>query len=412
MNLQFTADELRFRDEVRAWIKEAFDPELKALMAQSKNGYLDKAGQIKWQKKLFERGWAAPGWPREYGGPGWTPTQRYIFQAETAAAGCPLVSPMGLAMVAYVIMAFGNEAQKQRFLPPILRSDEFWCQGYSEPGSGSDLASLQMSAARDGDHYVLNGSKIWTTHAQWADWMFCLVRTSREAKPQNGISFLLVDMRTPGISVRPLPTLDGPIEGEQEINQVFFENVRVPVDNRIGEEGQGWTYAKYLLQFERGVAYAPLLKGFLGKIRRVLEQQRAQDGGRLLDDPEFRRRYAELAIRIDALEATEMRFFSAVESGTAIGAMSSLFKLVGTELQQAISELGVDALGLDALPFVPDTWAELRGRPAAPQPGPDYAAPLAPLYFNYRKTSIYAGSNEIQRNILARHVLEAAAGRR
>jgi alkylation response protein AidB-like acyl-CoA dehydrogenase len=405
MNLQFTEAELAFRDEVRAWIQQAFDPELKALMAQSKNGYLDKAGQVRWQKKLHARGWAAPGWPREHGGPGWTPTQRYIFQSETAAAGCPIVSPMGLAMVAYVIMEFGTAAQQQRFLPPILSSDVFWCQGYSEPGAGSDLASLQMAAVRDGDDYVLNGSKIWTTHAQWADWIFCLVRTSREARAQGGISFLLVDMKTPGVSVRPLPSLDGPIADEQEVNQVFFENIRVPVANRIGEEGQGWTYAKYLLQFERGVAYGSLLRRMLAKVRHIAAQQPADDGGKLLDDPAFRRRYAELAVRVEALDATELRFFSSVESGSAIGAMSSLFKLVGTELQQALSELAMESLGPDALPFVQDTFAEVRGRAPGPRPVPDYAAPVTPLYFNYRKTSIYAGTNEVQRNILARHVL-------
>lgn len=410
MNLQFTAEELKFRDEVRAWIKEAYDPELKVLRTQSKNGYLDKAGQIKWQKKLYERGWVAPGWPVKYGGPDWTPTQRYIFQSEMTKAGCPLVSPMGLMMVAYVIMEFGTEAQKQRFLPPILKSDVFWCQGYSEPGSGSDLASLQMSAVRDGDGYVLNGSKIWTTHAQWADWIFCLVRTSKVGKPQAGISFLLVDMKTPGIRVRPLPSLDGPIENEQEVNQVFFENVRVPVENRIGDEGMGWTCAKYLLQFERGVAYSGLLRYQFAKLKELAAKQPAGDSRTLLDDPVFRRRLAELSIRIDALEATEMRFFSSVETGTAIGAMSSLFKLVGTELQQAISEVAVDALGQDALPFVQDSFAEARGRPAPLRPVPEHASPVTPLYLNYRKTSIYAGTNEIQRNILARDVLMKSAG--
>ncbi len=405
MNLQFTADELKFRDEVRAWIKDAYDPELKALMAQSKNGYLDKAGQIKWQKKLHAQGWAAPGWPEQYGGPGWTPTQRYIFQSETAAAGCPIVSPMGIAMVAYVIMEYGSAAQKQRFLPPTLASDMCWCQGYSEPGSGSDLASLQMSAVRDGDHYVLNGSKIWTTHAQWADWMFLLVRTSRDAKAQTGISFLLADMRTPGISIRPLPSLDGPITGEQEVNQVFFENVRVPVENLIGEEGKGWTYAKYLLQFERGIAYASQLKFLLKKIRTIARDKSSDSGGRLIDDADFRRRYAELATKVDALDAAELRFFSSVESGSAIGAMSSLFKLVGTEMQQLLSEFAVDALGPEAAVFIQDSYAEVRGRPAPARPIPEHMAAVTPLYFNYRKTSIYAGTNEIQRNLLARHVL-------
>ncbi|MFZ4603879.1 MAG: acyl-CoA dehydrogenase family protein, partial [Caulobacterales bacterium] len=254
MDLNFTAEDLAFRDEVRAWIKSAYDPQLKAQMAQSKNGYLDKAGQIAWQKKLYERGWVAPDWPAEHGGPGWTQAQRYVFNMEVSAAGCPLVSPMGLKMVAPVIMKFGSDAQKAKFLPPILRSDVWWCQGYSEPGSGSDLASLQMKAVRDGDDYVLNGSKIWTTHAQWADWIFCLVRTSVEKNRQDGISFILVEMKTPGITIQALPTLDGPMEGQQEVNQVFFDNVRVPAENRIGEEGKGWTYAKYLLEFERGNA--------------------------------------------------------------------------------------------------------------------------------------------------------------
>ena len=266
-----------------------------------------------------------------------------------------------------------------------------------------------MSAVRDGDHYLLNGSKIWTTHAQWADWMFLLVRTSRDAKAQTGITFLLADMRTPGITIRPLPSLDGPIDGEQEVNQVFFENVRVPVENRIGEEGMGWTYAKYLLQFERGIAYAAQLKYLLAKVRRLAAQRPGDDGGRLLDDAAFRRRYAQLAIKVDALDAAEMRFFSGVESGTAIGAMSSLFKLVGTELQQLASELAMDVLGPQALPFVQDSFAEIRGRPASERPIPDDAAAITPLYFNYRKTSIYAGTNEVQRNILARHVLSKAA---
>ncbi|HSW14735.1 MAG TPA: acyl-CoA dehydrogenase family protein [Solimonas sp.] len=405
MNLQFSEDELKFRDEVRAWIKQAYDPELKAMMGQSKNGYLDKAGQVKWQKKLAAQSWAAPGWPTQYGGPDWTPTQRYIFQMETAAAGCPPVSPMGIAMVAYVIMEYGSEAQKQRFLPATLATDICWCQGYSEPGSGSDLASLQMSAVRDGEHYVLNGSKIWTTHAQWADWMFLLVRTRRDGRQQEGITFLLADMRTPGISIRPLPSLDGPIDGEQEVNQVFFENVRVPVENRIGEDGMGWTYAKYLLQFERGVAYGSQLKYLLAKVKRIAAQQPGEGGGKLIDDADFRRRYAELAVKVEALDATEMRFFSSVESGTAIGAMSSLFKLVGTELQQLLSELAVDALGPDALPFVQDSYAEARGRPAPVRPLADNLTAVTPLYFNYRKTSIYAGTNEVQRNILARHVI-------
>ncbi len=406
----YNTEEESFRREVRDWIGDAFDPELKQLRERTKNGYLDKAGQVRWQKKLYEKGWAAPGWPAEYGGPGWTPMQRYIFLSETAASGCPLVSPMGLAMVAYVIMEFGTPEQKERFLPAILASDVFWCQGYSEPESGSDLASLRMKAERDGDHYVLNGSKIWTTHAQWADWIFCLVRTSREDKPQQGISFLLVDMSSPGISVRPLPSLDGPVDGEQEVNQVFFENVRVPVENRIADEGMGWTCAKYLLQFERGVAYAPLLRYQFRKLKELAREYRNESGALLIDDPVFRHRLADLGTQIDALDATEMRFFLGVDSGEAIGALSSMFKLRGTEMQQLLSEVAVEAIGADALPFVQDGFAEIRGRPAPVRTTPAHVAPVAPLYFNYRKTSIYAGTNEIQRNILAKHVFTTVAG--
>jgi len=404
MDLNFTAEDLAFRDEVRAWIKSAYDPQLKAQMAQSKNGYLDKAGQIAWQKKLYERGWVAPDWPVEHGGPGWTQAQRYVFNMETSAAGCPIVSPMGLKMVAPVIMKFGTDAQKAHFLPAILRSDVWWCQGYSEPGSGSDLASLQMKAVRDGDEYVLNGSKIWTTHAQWADWIFCLVRTSVEKNRQDGISFILVDMKSPGISIQALPTLDGPMEGQQEVNQVFFDNVRVPVENRIGEEGRGWTYAKYLLEFERGNAYAPGLKTMLEKTKRIAALEGA-DGGRLIDDPDFQRKVAALEIRIEALNMTELRVFSRAAAGQAIGPASSMLKCQGSEAQQAITELTLEAVGAYAAPFIQDTWAEIQGRSNAPRPSPEYAGPVAPSYFNYRKTSIYAGSNEIQRNIMAKMVL-------
>lgn len=409
MHLNFSPQDQQFREDVRAWIAEAYDDELRALMAQSKNGYLDKAGQVRWQKALHARGWAAPNWPQEYGGPGWSPTQRFIFQSELATAGCPPVSPMGLKMVAPVIMKYGTPAQKARFLPSILASDVWWCQGYSEPNSGSDLASLQLRADQgtdsDGEHYILNGSKIWTTHAQWADWMFCLVRTSRESKRQEGISFLLLDMHTPGITVSPLPTLDGPVAGRQEVNQVFFENVRVPAENRIGEEGKGWTYAKYLLEFERGGTYSPMLRKQLAKVAQIAAEQTADAGGRLLDDPAFRRKLAALHVRTAALEAVELRVFSGVESGTSIGAASSMLKLTGTETLQAVSELAVEAAGPAALPFVQDTWAGIQGREAAPRVGPDYAAVLAPRYFNTRKASIYGGSNEIQRNIIAKLVL-------
>jgi alkylation response protein AidB-like acyl-CoA dehydrogenase len=408
MDLSFSPGDLAFRDEVRAWISEAYDETLRKKMALSKNGYLDKQGQIAWQKKLYEKGWIAPDWPVEFGGPGWTPAQKYIFNMETAAAGCPIVSPMGLKMVAPVIMAFGTDAQKKKHLPPILASEIWWCQGYSEPGSGSDLASLQMRAektVRDGvEGYLLNGSKIWTTHAQWADWMFNLVRTSQEKKPQDGISFILVDMRTPGITVSALPTLDGPVDGQQEINQVFYEDVFVPAENLIGEEGKGWTYAKYLLEFERGNAYAPGLKNALAKVRKIASIETA-NGARLVDDPDFARKLAETEMKIEALNVTELRIFSSLASGQRAGPASSMLKCAGSEAQQAISELAVEAVGGAAQPFVADTWAILDGRSNEPFPTPDYAAAVAPAYFNYRKTSIYAGSNEIQRNIMAKMVL-------
>ena len=399
MDLAFSPEDLKFRDEVRDWIAKNLDDETKAMQAQSKNGYLDKDAIVRWQKKLYERGWIAPDWPVEHGGAGFTPTQRYIFNMEMAAAGTPTLSPMGLKMVAPVIMKFGTDEQKAEHLPKILRSDIWWCQGYSEPGSGSDLASLQMKAERDGDHYVFNGSKIWTTHAQWADWIFCLVRTSQEKNRQDGISFVLCRMDTPGITVQALPTLDGPVKGGQEVNQVFFDNVRVPVANRIGEEGKGWTYAKYLLEFERGNAYAPGLKNALAKAKRLAYYEG------VADDPDLARKFAEMEIKVAALDATELRIFSSLSSGKSVGAASSMLKCAGSEAQQAISELALEAIGLYAQPFVEDTWAEIKGRSNEPRPGPDYAAPVAPSYFNYRKTSIYAGSNEVQRNIRAKMVL-------
>lgn len=403
MDLSFSAADVAFRDEVRSFIAVAFDPLMRAQLAISKNGYLDRAGQVRWQKALHARGWIAPDWPVEYGGAGFTPTQKFIFQSELAEAGCPVVVPMGLKMVAPVIMAFGSAEQKAQHLPSILRSDIWWAQGYSEPGSGSDLASLQMRAERKGDHYVLNGSKIWTTHAQWADWMFNLVRTSKEAKPQDGISFVLLDMKTKGVTVRSLPTLDDPIEGEQEINQVFFEDVEVPIENRIGEEGKGWTYAKYLLEFERGSAYSPTLRAMLRKAHKLARIEN------LSDDLDFSRKSAELAISIDALDFAERRIFSAMSAGQRPGPASSMLKTLGSDMQQAITELMLEAAGPSAMPFVQNPWSALdatgRYEQNDPFPQGDHVVATAPAYFNYRKTSIYAGSNEIQRNIMTKLVL-------
>jgi alkylation response protein AidB-like acyl-CoA dehydrogenase len=405
MDLDFSPEDLTFRDEVRAFIAEAFDEDMRARSTLSKIGDVGKAAQVRWFKRLADKGWLAPDWPVEYGGTGWNDAQKYIFNMEMALAGTPTTSNMGLRMCAPVIMEFGSDAQKAWHLPKILSADVWWCQGYSEPGSGSDLASLSLKAERDGDDYVLNGSKIWTTYAQYADWMFCLVRTAVEDRPQRGISFLLLDMKTPGIVIRPLPTLDGPVDGEQEVNQVFFEDVRVPIVNRVGEEGQGWTYAKYLLQFERGGAYAPGLTHQLHAVKRIATLERSDSGGAMIADPDFRRRLADMEIKVEVLNATELKVFAGRTTGAAMGPVSSMLKLEGSQAQQAITELALEAAGVYAQPFIQDTWAGLRYGTNVPLPAPEYAAPVAPTYFNKRKTSIYAGSNEIQHNVMAKMIL-------
>ena len=405
MDLSLSPSDLKFQQEVRDWIAENFDAELRAKMALTKNGYVDKASQVAWQKKLAAKGWIAPNWPTEHGGPGLTATQRHILHAELSGAGTPNVAPFGVSMVAPVIMAFGNEAQKKEHLPKILSSDVWWCQGYSEPGAGSDLAGLQMSAVRDGDEYVLNGSKIWTTLAQWADMIFCLVRTSKEGKPQEGISFIIFPMSLPGITVRALPTLDGPAEGQHEINQVFFENVRVKIkDALIGEENKGWTYAKYLLEFERGNAYASGLRNMLRKTKKIASKE--IDGGEpVIRNPDFARKLALLEMRIEAIDATEQRVLSALSAGQNVGPESSMLKYQGSDAQQEITELTLEAAGLYGNPFVQDTLALAGPGSNVKSPTPEHLLTAAPSYFNYRKTSIYAGSNEIQRNIIAKMVL-------
>ncbi|MBI1400276.1 acyl-CoA dehydrogenase family protein [Hyphomonas sp.] len=405
MDLSLSPSDLKFQQEVREWIAVNFDADLRARMALSKNGYIDKPSQVTWQKKLAAKGWIAPNWPEKYGGPGLTTTQRYILHSELSGAGTPNVAPFGISMVAPVIMAFGNDEQKKKHLPPILSSDLWWCQGYSEPGSGSDLASLQMSAVRDGDEYVLNGSKIWTTLAQWADMIFCLVRTSKAGKPQEGISFIVFPMTLPGITIRPLPTLDGPAEGQHEINQVFFENVRVKIkDALIGKENEGWTYAKYLLEFERGNAYAPGLRHMLSKTRKIASKE--IDGGEpVIRNPDFARKLAMMEMRIEALDATERRVLSSLSAGQNVGPESSMLKCAGSEAQQAITELTLEAAGFYAEPFMQDTLSLAGAGANVDSPTPTYALTAAPSYFNYRKTSIYAGSNEIQRNIMAKAVL-------
>lgn len=399
MDLSFTDSDNAFRQEVINFLNENLTDDLKQKMAETRNGYLPKEDHEKWQKALHAKGWVAPDWPVEYGGPGWTTTQKYIFDTEMANHNAPGIMPFGIKMCAPVLMKFGSEEQKKRFLPRMLSSEDWWCQGYSEPGSGSDLASLSCKAEDKGDHYLVNGSKIWTTLAQYADWIFCLVRTNSDGKRQEGISFLLIDMKTPGITVDPIVTVDQPIEGFQEVNQVFFEDVKVPKENLVGEPNKGWTYAKYLLEFERGNAYAGRLKRGAQKVRTIANKE--VDGGRpVIENTDFRAKLAKLEVAIEALEMTELRILSKLTSGQNMGPESSLMKCRGTDLYQEVVELAMEAVGSYATPFIP-----LRPGSNEEGVGADYANGSAPRYFNARKVSIYGGSNEIQRNIMAKLIL-------
>ncbi len=405
MDLAYSAEDRAFQKEVRDWVEVNFTPEMRKEMSLSKNGYMTRDLHVDWQKRLHAKGWIAPNWPKEYGGSDLSAAKRYLLQGEMSGAGTPNVAPFGLAMVAPVIMKFGTDAQKKEHLPKILASEVWWCQGYSEPGAGSDLASLQMSAVRDGDDYVLNGSKIWTSLAQWADWIFCLVRTQKGGKPQEGISFILLPMTLPGITVSPLVTLDMPVDGLQEVNQVFFENVRVPIkDALVGKENEGWTCAKYLLEFERGNAYAPGLRHALKKTKKIAASE-VSDGEPVIRNPDFARKLALLEMKIEALDATERRVFSALSAGQAVGPESSMLKCAGSEAQQAITELTLEAAGAWGHPFLRDTFALTRPGANMDWATPESSLTAAPSYFNYRKTAIYAGSNEIQRNIMAKAVL-------
>lgn len=398
MNVNFSEDELAFRDEVRAFLREKYPADLRE--KQERGIALEKDDIVRWQKILYSQGWAAVNWPVEYGGTGWSPVQKHIFANEMAAANAPDMIPFGVKMVAPVIYTFGNDEQKARFLPDILQSNVWWCQGYSEPGAGSDLASLKMRADRHGNHYVVNGTKTWTTLGHFADWIFCLVRTSSDvARRQEGISFLLIDMNTPGVTVKPIITL----EGEREVNEVHFENVEVPVENLIGEEGKGWTYGKVLLQHERtniaGVARSKY------RMRRLREKaaRRIHDAVPLIEDRNFARKLASVEIELKALEYTELRTLAAVAVGKAPGPESSILKIKGTELQQAIDALFVEAAGYYALPYVPQQYdAEV---PLSEQIGSGTETQTSLRYFNNRKASIYGGSNEIQKNIISKHVL-------
>ena len=390
MDTRLNEDDLAFQQEVRQFLAEAWDADLQAMVSARPTM---RDGMIEWQRRLNKKGWMAPGWPVEHGGTGWSVTQSFIFNSERAASGAPDIIPFGVTMVAPVIIAYGNDEQKAKFLPRILQSEDWWCQGYSEPGAGSDLASLKTKAELDGDDYVINGSKIWTTYAQYADWIFCLVRTDSSGRKQEGITFLLIDMKAPGVTVRPIDTIDG----FHHLNEVFFDNVRVPVENRIGEEGKGWTYAKSLLVHERlSIAEVADSKRGLTELREMARVE-VNGGKTLLEDPLFAKRLSDIEIELMALEFTELRALAAIAEGSEPGPESSLLKLQGTEVQQAIQTLRMDVAGYYS--------GTLQGDLSAQELGHDYANSAQKLYFRGRASTIYGGSNEVQKNITAKYVL-------
>ncbi|MCD7037666.1 MULTISPECIES: acyl-CoA dehydrogenase family protein [Pseudomonas fluorescens group] len=397
MDINYTPAELEFRDEVRAFLSAAVPEDIAAKVRLGK--HLDKEDHLRWQGGLARRGWYAANWPVEHGGTGWNVVQRHIFEEECAAFGAPRLISFGVNMVAPVIMKFGSEAQKAYYLPRILSGEDWWCQGYSEPGAGSDLASLKTRAVLDGDHYVVNGQKTWTTLGQHANMIFCLVRTDPQAQQQRGISFLLIDMTTPGITVRPIITLDG----DHEVNEVFFDNVRVPAANLVGEENKGWTCAKFLLTHERtGQAGIAQSKAALAQLKLVASQE-LRNGLPLLEDPLLRVQIAEVEMQLMAIEMSTLRILAAVQGGGVPGAQSSILKIKGSEIRQAISHLMRKVLGVHALPFAEE---ELNYAFPGELLHTDYSAAPAGQYFNLRKLSIYGGSNEIQKNIIAKMILE------
>lgn len=371
MDLNYSPEELAFRDQVRDWLSKNLPSELKD------QGHYSKEELLRWHRILAKQGWVAPAWPKEWGGTGWNVVQRYIFEEELGYAGGPPLIPFGLTMCAPVLLRFGTEAQKKRFLPRIYNGEDFWCQGYSEPGSGSDLASLKTKALRQGNEYVVNGQKIWTTLAHYADWIFCLVRTDATlGKRQEGISFLLVDMQTPGITVRPLILMDG----AHEVNEVFFDDVKVPAENLVHEEGKGWTVAKYLLGYER------MNTGRIGESKRQLAKLKELSSQKISSNPRFRDRLSRLEIELIALEITNLRFLDRMRrTGQPPGADVSMLKIKGTEIQQGLTELAMECTD--------------------PLSGDEKSLALQKRYLSMRKTTIYAGSNEIQRNIIAKMTL-------
>ena len=394
MDLTFSKEDLDFQAEVRDFLTSEYPLAIKE--KQDKRLPLEKEDIISWQKILASKGWFAINWPKEYGGAGLTPTQIYILQTELAGANTPILIPFGVNMCGPVIYTFGTEEQKKKYLPGILNSDTWWCQGYSEPGSGSDLASLQTKAELKGDNYLVNGTKTWTTLAQHADWVFCLVRTETTDIKQEGISFLLIDMKSKGIEVKPIITIDG----AHEVNMIYFDDVEVPANNLIGEEGEGWNIAKFLLMHERtGIAGIAALKRELKRLKEISSDLIVGEAS-LLDDANFRNKIEAAEIELTATEFTELRTLSQISSGGAPGPESSILKIKGTELQQIISELFIEMLGYYAHPFL--TEAELGSNASI---GPDYAGSAMPHYLNFRKVSIYGGSNEIQRNVISKAIL-------
>ncbi|GJE01688.1 pimeloyl-CoA dehydrogenase large subunit [Methylobacterium isbiliense] len=400
MDLRFTPEERAFREEVRGFFKENLPEDIRRKMVDGHHP--SKQDIVTWQRILNRKGWAVPNWPVEWGGTGWDPVRQYIFLDELQSFPAPSPLQFGVYMVGPVIAQFGSQEQKQRFLPRIANLDDWWCQGFSEPGAGSDLASLKTKAVREGDHYVVNGQKTWTTLAQHADWIFCLVRTDSSVKKQEGITFLLIDMKTPGITVRPIQTLDG----GHEVNEVFFDDVKVPVENRVGQENKGWDYAKFLLGNERtNIARVGVSKQRIRRLKELAAIERVGDVP-LIETPRFAEKLAALEIELKALEMTQLRVVAAErtrEKGKPDPA-SSILKIKGSEIQQATTELLLDVVGPYALPYLPEDEAADHGSNEPPI-GPDWAGPAAPTYFNWRKISIYGGSNEIQKNIIAKAIL-------
>ena len=400
MDLQFTPEEQAFREEVQAFLKDKLPQRISDKVKAGQR--LSKADQEEWHAILNARGWLANHWPQEYGGPGWGAVQKFIFDNECALAGGPRIVPFGVNMLGPVLIKFGNAAQKSYWLPRILKGQDWWCQGYSEPGAGSDLASVKTTAVRTsdagGDYYIVNGQKTWTTQGQHANMIFCLVRTDREAKAQSGISFLLVDMNTPGVEIRPIRTIDG----DHEVNEVFFTDVKVPVENLVGEENKGWTYAKFLLTYERtGIAGVGFCVAALAKLK-VIAAKVHKNGKPLDQDPLFAARMAQVEIDLENMKTTNLRVIAAVAGGGVPGAESSMLKIRGTEIRQEILSLIRRAMGPYALPFIEE--AQYEGYADEPV-GPKEAATAAANYFNYRKLSIFGGSNEIQKNIISKMIL-------